>query len=80
MGWISGQPVCATTDEQEWRAWRIARKLEQQRSRRARMRRIDYYPSKEAWAVIERLWKPCVGGDYSSVIDSLVLGAADLPE
>lgn len=61
-------------------AWRLARKLEQQRSRRARMRRIDYYPSKDAQVVIEQMWGRSVGCDFSSIIDRLVLAAGDIPE
>lgn len=80
MTWQPGQPVLTAADESEWQAWRRARKLEQQRKRRKANPRIDYYPSKEARAVIESLWQPCAGGNYSSVIDSLVLAAADLPE
>jgi hypothetical protein len=80
MAWQPGQPIQTAADEAEWQARRRARKLEQQRERRKANSRIDYYPSKEARAVIESLWQPCAGGDYSSVIDSLVLGTADLPE
>ena len=80
MTWQPGQPVMTATDEVEWEAWKRARKLEQQRERRKAHPRIDYYPSKEARAVIESLAHRHVGGDYSSVIDSLVLVAADLPE
>jgi hypothetical protein len=68
------------TDEAQWEAWKRARKLEQQRERRKANPRIDYYPSKEAREVIESLLRPFAGGDYSSVIDSLVMDAADLPE
>ena len=80
MTWQPGQPVMTATDEAQWEAWKRARKLEQQRERRKANPRIDYYPSKEARAIIESLLRPCAGGDYSSVIDSLVLAAADLPE
>jgi len=80
MGWVSGQPVCTPADEQEWRSWRAARKLEQQRSRRARMRRIDYYPSRDALAVIEGMWGRSMGQDFSSIIDRLVLAVSDIPE
>lgn len=80
MAWQPGLPVRTAADEFEWQAWRRARKLEQQRERRKANPRIDYYPGKEAREVIERLWRPTHCGDYSSVIDGLVLAAADLPE
>jgi hypothetical protein len=40
--------------------------------RRARMRRIDYYPSPEAVAVINRLRAPRASGDASSVINMII--------
>lgn len=80
MAWQPGQPVLTATDEAAWMSWKKARKLEQQRERRQRYPRIDYYPSKEARAAIECLCYQGEGGDYSSVIDRLVLEATDLPE
>lgn len=81
MSWEPGLPVITASDEAEWRVWRKARKLEQQRERRRDYRRIDYYPSKDAQAVIDARTRPFVDGDYSSVIDRLVLaGAGGLPE
>lgn len=78
MTWQSGQPVVTASDRAEWRAWSKARKLEQQRQRRRMYPRIDYYPSKDALAVIERR---AAGRDYSSAIDELVLAGTDeLPE
>jgi hypothetical protein len=56
--WQPGQPVVTEQDHEEWQAWRRARILEGQRWRRSRLRRIDYYPSKEAAAVIDRLRPP----------------------
>jgi hypothetical protein len=47
--------VITEQDRTEWRAWRRERALEQQRWRRARQRRIDYYPSASAAALIDRL-------------------------
>jgi hypothetical protein len=72
--------VLTAADHAEWEVWKRARKLEQQRERRRSNPRIDYYPSKEARAVIEAQCYPAAGGDFSSVIDNLVLAAADLPE
>ena len=80
MGLVQGQPVRTPADEQDWKAWRASRKLQQQRDRRARMRRIDYYPSKDALVVIEQMWGHTVGCDFSSIIDRLVLAASDIPE
>ncbi len=81
MTWQPGQPVVTASDDAEWRAWRKAQKIEGQRWRRARYRRIDYYPSKAAQAVIDARTGRLAGGDYSSVIDRLILTAAgELPE
>jgi len=76
MTWQPGLPVVTSGDRNDWQAWRKARKLESQRHRRALYARIDYYPSDEALRVIRG--QP---GDYSRVIDTLVLaGAGELPE
>lgn len=81
MTWQPGQRVVTASDEVEWRAWRKARKIEGQRWRRARYRRIDYYPSEAALAVIEAELSPRPGGDFSGVIDRLILTAVgELPE
>jgi hypothetical protein len=81
MTWTQGQPVLTASDHAEWQAWRKARILECQRRRRSEHRRIDYYVSEDALAVIARRTFPSVGGDYSSIIDTLVIaGARKLPE
>ncbi len=81
MTWQPGQPVITSDDMADWEAWKRARKLEQQRQRRHALARIDYYPSKDAMAAIMARTGPFAGGDYSSVIDDLVLTAAgSLPE
>ena len=68
-------------DHAEWRAWRKASRLQAQRERRLQYRRIDYYPSEDALGVIERRTHRSVGGDYSSIIDALVIaGGRKLPE
>ena len=51
---------------------RKARILERQRQRRARNRRIDYYPDPEAARVIDAQVRNVAGGDYSSVINRIV--------
>jgi len=52
-------------------------KLAAQRQRRAANRRIDYYPSAEAAAVIDSLTNhKQIDGVYSKVIDRLILSAA----
>jgi hypothetical protein len=81
MTWTPGRPVITPLDEYQWQAWRKARKLEQQRQRRQSITRIDYQPSDAALAVIQLRLAPRVGGDYSSVIDALILaGRGALPE
>lgn len=74
--WESGMPIVTAADEAEWQAWRKTRILEAQRKRRKTYRRIDYYPSEKAQSVIDARTRPFVGGDYSSVIDALVLAGA----
>jgi hypothetical protein len=53
-----------------------SRKLENQRKRRQRNCRVDYYASPEAMAIIDARTSPSVGGDRSSIINKLVLAAA----
>ena len=81
MTWQPGRPVVTVADNEEWQVWRKASKLQAQRERRLQHRRIDYYPSDEAQDVIDSRTGRRGGGDYSSVIDALVIaGAGELPE
>ncbi|MEO8804128.1 MAG: hypothetical protein ABI304_01970 [Rudaea sp.] len=81
MTWQPGQPIATISDVTEWQAWKKSSRLEAQRSRRKRYRRIDYYPSKRAQALIDSRTGHFAGGDYSTVIDALVLaGAEGFPE
>lgn len=80
MTWQPGQPIVTAADMADWQAWKKREKIEGQRWRRARYRRIDYYPSDAAQAVIDARTGPFAGGSYASVIDALVLAAAELPE
>lgn len=81
MTWQPGQPVITAADVADWQAWRKASKREGQRWRRAHNRRIDYYPSDEAQAIIDTRTGPFPEGTYSAVIDALILTAAgELPE
>jgi hypothetical protein len=70
--WQAGQPVRTATDIGQWQAWKKERILDGQRFRRALYRRIDYYPSDEAMAVIAGH----LNGQrtYAQIIDALVLG------
>lgn len=70
--WQPGQPVVTEQDEAEWQEWKKARALKLQRERRATLRRIDYYPSKEAAAVIDSQRRPYAHGDASSIIDRMI--------
>lgn len=76
MSWVPGQPVVTAQDQVEWREWCHQQKLDSQRFRRKLYRRIDYYPSKEAQAVIDKRAGNFVGGTYSEVIDALLLFGA----
>lgn len=81
MTWQPGLPVVTASDDAEWRAWRKARRLEQQRARRRQYPRIDYYPGEAAQAVITANAGNFPGGDFSTVIDRLILaGVGELPE
>jgi hypothetical protein len=81
MTWQPGQPILSASDDADWQAWRKARKLEQQRERRQRYPRIDYYPSDVARTVIMANAGNYPGGDFSAVIDRLILsGVGELPE
>jgi hypothetical protein len=53
---------------------RKARALEMQRRRRAKHRRIDYYPNEAAGRIIDARAHTgnCVGEDYSSVINRII--------
>jgi hypothetical protein len=71
--WQPGRPVSTPDDHRAWRDWCRTRKREAQRQRRATCRRIDYYPSANSLAVIEQRTHRFAGGDYSTVIDALVI-------
>ena len=68
-----GQPRVTDQDKVAWAYWRKERKRQQQRDRRKRNRRIDYYPSDKAAQVILSQVGLAAGGDYSSVINRIVL-------
>lgn len=70
--WRPGQPVRTASDIAQWQAWKKQCILDSQRHRRAQYRRIDYYPSNEAIAVIAGY----LNGErtYAQIIDALVLG------
>jgi hypothetical protein len=70
--WQPGRPIRTEQDEAEWRAWRRERILIAQRDRRAGMRRIDYYASPEADAIIDQLRTHRAGGDASSILNRIV--------
>jgi hypothetical protein len=57
--------------------WRRRRAREGQQWRRSTMRRIDYYVSEEAAKIIDSLRRPYVGGDYSSILNRVVLEWAE---
>jgi len=65
--WQPGMPVVTAEDHAEWRTWRREQILRQQRERRQSLRRIDYYPSKEAAEVIDGMRTHGAGGDASSI-------------
>jgi TubC N-terminal docking domain len=56
-------------------ACKLARRLERQRARRAKRSRIDYYPSDDAIKALDSLRRASVGGNSSSIIDRVLIGA-----
>lgn len=72
MTWQPGLPVVTVQDEADWQVWRRARILEQQRARRRRYRRIDYYPSDAADEIIDNLRTRREGGDASSILNRII--------
>lgn len=71
--WKPGLPVVTADDVEAWQAWKKESKLAAQRYRRGKYPRIDYYPCKEARAVILSHVGNWPGGTYSSVIDSIIM-------
>ena len=78
--WQPGMPVITAQDHAEWQVWRRERILEQQRERRRRERRIDYYPSKEAAAIVDGMRSRYAGGDASSILNRIVAEWAEASE
>jgi hypothetical protein len=63
--WQPGMPVLTEKDHAEWQVWRRERILELQRDRCSRLRRIDYYPSQAAAAVVDSMRARCARGEAS---------------
>lgn len=72
MTWFPGQPVVTAEDRADWQLWRRARILESQRERRASERRVDYYASPAASALIDSMRTKQTGGDASSIINRII--------
>jgi hypothetical protein len=70
--WQPGEPINTPEAKAQWQQRRKARMLEQQRKRRAKYRRIDYYPDNAALEAIEPLLHRSVGGDLSSTLNRIV--------
>ena len=78
--WQPGRPAITQHDLIAWQAWKKARKLKQQRERRAKLRRIDYYPSREALEVILDACNNGYPSDFASVINGIIEEWAEFPE
>ncbi len=79
MSWRPGTPILSAKDHADWQAWKRTRKLEGQRYRRSKYRRIDYIDvSDEAAAIIDgeielaRLERRYVDSSYSAVLNRIV--------
>ena len=70
--WKPGMPVVTERDHGDWLVWRAERKRQQQRDRRARLRRIDYHASPDTAAALDKLWQRRPGRDFSTIIDGIV--------
>lgn len=71
--WEPGQPVLTAADHDAWLAWRAERRRQLQRQRRVRLRRIDYHAGRDAAAILSALWTPTPGGDFSTLLDRIVI-------
>lgn len=78
MTWTPGTPVRTEQDRAEWKLWRRDRTLMLQRERRARCRRVDYYPASDVARVIDALLAPGSNHNFSSAIDHIVREWVDL--
>jgi hypothetical protein len=70
--WTPGRPVATPQDHAALERWKRDRKREQQRQRRAKLRRIDYYPSAEAAKIIDANTRPVAYCDYSGLLNRIV--------
>jgi hypothetical protein len=73
-------PIITAQNRAERQAGRRERILTLQRERRHRLRRVDYYPSENAAAIIGTLRTHGVGGDASSIINRIVSEWSAIPE
>ena len=71
-GWVPGQTVGSEADHVAWLNWRADRRRQQQRDRRRRYCRIDYYPDDFAATLIYSMVERRAGGDLSSVISKVI--------
>jgi hypothetical protein len=78
--WQPGAPMITAQDRAEWQAWPRERISKLQRERRHRLRRIDYYPSEDAAAIIDKLRTRGAGGDASSILNRILSEWAIIPE
>jgi hypothetical protein len=74
------KPIITAQDRAERQAGRRERILTLQRERRHRLRRVDYYPSENAAAIIDPLRTHGVGGDASSIINRILSEWSAIPE
>jgi hypothetical protein len=74
MTWQPGMPVISEQDHLEWDAWRRESILAAQRHLRVGLRRIDYADvAPEAAAIIDGLPTRSAGGDFSSILNRIVV-------
>jgi hypothetical protein len=73
-------PIITAENRAERQAGRRERILTLQRERRHRLRRVDYYPSENAAAIIDTMRNHGVGGDASSIINRILSEWSAIPE
>lgn len=78
MTWTPGTPVRTEQDRAEWKLWRRDRTLMLQRERRARCRRVDYYPAPDVTQVIDALVSRGSDRNFGGVLDQIVREWAEL--
>jgi hypothetical protein len=74
--WRPGDPVKTAKDREEYALWRRYSMLKCQRARRERLKRVDYYASPDAAAVLNGLKTESRDSD-SNILNAIILAWAE---